>query len=121
MIQVLSLPNCPRCNESTQFIPASLITITELDHIEYFFKSPHFSYLITEDENGGYRHTAAHFDKCNAKIPDQLPDLPSNYSPQDWQESHASNCEQSGSIGTLVCKSCSHFEKHIIGEQHRLS
>ncbi|MFK7823238.1 MAG: hypothetical protein AB8G05_03720 [Oligoflexales bacterium] len=121
MIQTPSLPSCPSCNQSTHFIPASLITITDLDHIEFFFQSPYFSYLITDGENGDYRHVAAHFSKCNSSIPENLPDLPPNYTLEKWAESDPVNSRQAGAIGTLVCDSCNHFEKHIIGEQIRLS
>ncbi|NRA45612.1 MAG: hypothetical protein HRU09_11710 [Oligoflexales bacterium] len=118
MSQGSTLPNCPQCNHhDTQFIPASLVTIIDLEDIEYFYKSPHFSYLITEGPNNEYRHVAAHFFKCHQLLPDALDDLPDAYDLKDWKDP-GSSIE---GMGTLFCQACGHYEKHILGEQHRLS
>ena len=121
MTQNFSLPKCPNCQHTTHFIPASLVTITDLEHIEYFYKSPHFSYLIVDGEDGEYQHVAAHFTQCNTVIPEGLA-LPPGYDPQSWQVKPDTTCpDPCDTMGTLVCKSCMHFEKHILGEEHRLS
>ncbi|MBX3204731.1 MAG: hypothetical protein KF764_06665 [Labilithrix sp.] len=106
--------SCPKCRGPAEFEFAEVVRIQRRDDIPYFENSSLFEYRKLDGGDQGKWHGAVYYALLHGPPETTIRNLPSGYSPSDWNHSKYLYRSHGTDEGAIACEACGLRAPHCL-------